>query len=355
MFLHFDYHPELLARIRAWEGATWSQSHKAWHMAWQPDILPKLEAHFQGIATLDTRPIETVAGKVLSSRPELWIGGAPVAGVQQQLELFLAFMRQKRYSESTITSYLKALRVFFVYFQKEASAITNEDLTDFNNHLAGLGISFSFQNQLASALKLFYEKVEDRRLDIEKIERPLPEHKLPNVLSQEEVRAVLCAPSNIKHRAMLALIYGCGLRRSELLKLKLTDVDSGRGMLIVRNAKGRKDRLVPVSEKQLELLREYYKSARPEQWLFEGQRAGSPYSAQSLQSVMQQAVKKARVKKPASLHWLRHSYATHLMEKGIDLRYIQALLGHKSSKTTEIYTHVSRKSLQNISSPFDDL
>jgi integrase/recombinase XerD len=175
------------------------------------------------------------------------------------------------------------------------------------------------------------------------------------VLSKEEVASILNASINQKHRTMLSLIYACGLRRSEVLNLKPKDVDSKRGMLTIRNAKGRKDRLVPISGKVIEMLRSYYKAYRPKVWLFEGQFEGTPYSEQSIQSVLKQAVRAAGIKRPVTLHWLRHSYATHLLESGTDLRYIQELLGHKSSKTTEIYTHVSMKSLQKIKSPFDDL
>lgn len=154
---------------------------------------------------------------------------------------------------------------------------------------------------------------------------------------------------------MLSLIYACGLRRSELLNLKPGDIDSKRGLLSIRNAKGRKDRVVPVSEKIIELLRDYFKSYRPKVYLFEGQEEASRYSEESLSKVLKNALKSAKINRPVTLHWLRHSYATHMLESGVDLRYIQELLGHKNSKTTEIYTHVSIKSLQKIKSPFDDL
>ena len=154
---------------------------------------------------------------------------------------------------------------------------------------------------------------------------------------------------------MLSLIYSAGLRCGELLKLKPTDIDSNRMLIIVREGKGKKDRIITLSEKILLLLKEYYKAFRPKVWLFEGQRPAEQYSERSLQLVLKQAIKRAKINKPVSLHWLRHSYATHLLESGTDLRYIQELLGHKSSKTTEIYTHVSTKSIQKIKSPFDDL
>lgn len=154
---------------------------------------------------------------------------------------------------------------------------------------------------------------------------------------------------------MLSLIYACGLRRSELINLKPTDVDSKRSLLIIRQSKGRKDRVAPMSDKLIELLRDYYKSYRPKEWLFEGQKTGTKYSTKSLENVLKQSVRKANIKKPVTLHWLRHSFATHHLESGTDLRYIQAILGHKSSRTTEIYTHVSTSYLKNIRSPFDDL
>ena len=154
---------------------------------------------------------------------------------------------------------------------------------------------------------------------------------------------------------MLSLIYSCGLRRGELLNLKAADIDSKRGVVVIRQGKGKKDRITPLSVKILELLRSYYSSWKPTTWLFEGAKAGEQYSEKSLENVLKQALIKSKITKPVTLHWLRHSYATHLLESGTDLRYIQELLGHSSSRTTEIYTHVSTKSLQQIKSPFDDL
>jgi integrase/recombinase XerD len=154
---------------------------------------------------------------------------------------------------------------------------------------------------------------------------------------------------------MLCLIYSCGLRRSELLNLKPNEIDSKRNIVLIKQAKGKKDRIVPLSAKILELLRKYYVIYRPKHFLFEGSLPGAPYSEKSLQSVLKQALQKAKIEKPVTLHWPRHSYATHLLENGTDLRYIQELLGHSSSRTTEIYTHVSTKNLQQIRSPFDDL
>ncbi len=197
--------------------------------------------------------------------------------------------------------------------------------------------------------------MEHRSMEIESIQRPFRERKLPNVLSKEEVKHILSSLRNQKHRMMLVTIYACGLRCGELLNLRLRDVDSKRNFLIIRQAKGKKDRYVPITVKLIEELREYFKMYKPKTWLFEGQRIGEPYSARSLQLVLKEALIQARIKKPVTLHWLRHSFATHLLESGTDIRYIQSLLGHNSPKTTMIYTHVSEQSLSKIKMPYDDL
>ena len=202
---------------------------------------------------------------------------------------------------------------------------------------------------------MFYRSQYKKKLDIDQIERPRREKKLPNVLSKQEVKRIIQAPVNLKHKLMLCLIYACGLRRSELLNLVPREIHSDRNLLIIRQSKGKKDRIVPISNNLIEQLREYYKIYRPNVYLFEGQTPGERYSDRSLQLVLKSAVNKAKINKPVTLHWLRHSYATHLLESGTDLRYIQELLGHSSSKTTEIYTHVSIRNIQQIRSPFDDL
>jgi integrase/recombinase XerD len=276
---------------------------------------------------------------------------------QQNIEQFARWMRSKRYSRNTEKVYTDAIRVFLMFVSDKAlHDICNDDVIRFNNdYILKRKLSASFQNQTVNAIKLFFRTVENRRLELEKVHRPKQSKKLPSVLSKEEIKMILEAHGNMKHRAMLSLIYACGLRRSELINLKPTDVDSKRHILIIRKAKGGKDRIAPISEKLIEMLRGYYRAYKPKVWLFEGQVSGDKYSEKSLENVLKQAVKKAGIGKPVSLHWLRHSYATHLLESGTDLRYIQELLGHKSSKTTEIYTHISTKSIQNIVSPFDTL
>lgn len=270
---------------------------------------------------------------------------------------FINFLNYRRYSPNTIKTYTDALEVFFRFHQnKEPENLTVEDIIAFNTgYILQKNLSTSYQNQVINAIKLFYRNRFNRSMEVDYIQRPKREKRLPNVLSKAEIKAIIEAPTNLKHRAMLSLMYACGLRRSELLNLTLKDVLSDRNLLFIRQSKGKKDRVVPISDKIIDMLREYYKAYKPKTWLFEGQFPNTKYSEMSLAKVLKQSVLKAKIVKNVSLHWLRHSYATHLLESGTDLRYIQELLGHSSSRTTEIYTHVSTRNLQQIRSPFDDL
>jgi len=276
---------------------------------------------------------------------------------EQHLLAFKSYMHYRRYSPNTIKTYTETLEIFFRFFQNRAlESLTIEDIIDFNNdYILKKNLSASYQNQVINAIKLFYRNRFNRAMEVDFIQRPRREKRLPNVLNKKEIKAILEAPTNLKHRAMISLIYACGLRRSELLNLTLKDILSDRNLLFIRQSKGKKDRVVPISMKLIAMLRDYYKAFKPKTWLFEGQLAGEKYSERSIQLVLNQSVSKAKINKQVSLHWLRHSYATHLLESGTDLRYIQELLGHSSSKTTEIYTHVSTRNLQQIRSPFDDL
>ncbi len=328
----FEKNATLIARIKTFEDARWSASNKYWH-------LPDTEAnrlHFK-------LPLAHTL--------------VPNAEGIASIENFKRYLLSKRYSSNTITTYSDAIKSFLTFFNSKAvKDITNEDVIAYNNdYILKHKFSSSYQNQIVNAIKLFFKIIKDSKVEIDKIHRPKREKTLPNVLSKEEVKAILSAHSNLKHKVMLSMIYSCGLRRSELLNLKPNDIDSKRNIVIIRQSKGKKDRITPLSPKILEMLRDYYLENKPKTWLFEGQNKGEPYSEQSLQSVLKQALQKARITKPVTLHWLRHSYATHLLESGTDLRYIQELLGHNSSKTTEIYTHVSTKSIQQIKSPFDEL
>ena len=330
--VHFEKDADMMARIKQFAGIRWSQQLKVWHL---PDT-EENRIKFK-LAT---------ASSLLPSEEGII-----------QIEKFQLWLRSKRYSERTINTYKDALKSFFVFFNTKAIAdLTNEDVIKYNNEfILKNKLSASYQNQITNAIKLYFKTIKYTKIEIDKIHRPKRAKVLPNVLSKEEVKAILEAHSNNKHKMMLSLIYSCGLRSGELLALKPIHIDSKRNIVLLKNAKGQKDRITPLSPKILEMLRTYFKEYRPIIYLFEGQKAGMPYDARSLQLVLKQALRKTKITKPVTLHWLRHSYATHLLESGTDLRYIQELLGHSSSKTTEIYTHVSTKSIQQIKSPFDDL
>ena len=328
----FEKNAELIYRIKKLEGAKWSSSFSVWHL---PDTAEN-RIRFRLPPASDFLPSEDAILKI---------------------EKFKQWLCSKRYSENTIKTYSEALRKFMLFYrEKPISEITNEDVIIYNNnYILKNNLSASYQNQIVNAIKLFFRTIRDTKIEIDKIHRPKTAKLLPNVLSKEEVKLILNAHSNLKHKAMLSLVYSCGLRCGELLSLLPRHIESKRNIVLLKNAKGKKDRIVPLSSKILEMLREYFKIYKPSTYLFEGQTAGKPYDSRSLQLILKKALHKTGITKPVTLHWLRHSYATHLLESGTDLRYIQELLGHNSSKTTEIYTHVSTKNIQQIKSPFDDL
>jgi len=206
-----------------------------------------------------------------------------------------------------------------------------------------------------SAIKFYYEQILKKGKVLYDLPRPKKEKKLPNILSQSEVLSILDSVDNIKHKSILFLTYSAGLRVGEVVRLKIDDIDSDRMLIHIRQGKGRKDRYTILSEVALDILREYAYIAKPKDWLFPGGKDNDFLTERSVQKIFATACKKANIKKNVSVHSLRHSFATHLLESGTDLRYIQELLGHSSSKTTEIYTHVTQANLSKIRSPLDRL
>ena len=272
------------------------------------------------------------------------------------LRRFEQYLEQSRYSPSTIKSYLSVLKLFFSkHIHLSVHDMRMDDVLHFNyvQFIQGQQ-SHSAQNQFVSAMKLFLSFHHSSLIIPEDIPRPRRARRLPDVLTKEEVARIIAATGNIKHRCLLSTIYGCGLRIGEMLRLRLVDVRSEEGLLYIKAAKGNKDRRVPLSPRLLNMLREYYIAYRPKTYLFEGQKGGA-YSSSSARKVLKRASKKAGIQVSVKLHTLRHSYATHLLESGVGLRYIQEILGHNSPKTTMLYTHVSGKRLSEVRSPLDDL
>lgn len=366
MTVSFDKNDAILRCLKTLPHLTWSQTHKAWYLPFSSSLQPTLFRLLSSLAYIDYSALkrqELTPAHVGLSSEKIKQAGAPsplgnlTPEHEEKMKRFRSWMLSRRYSGSTINTYADALSVFLRYFNwKKPEEINNEDLIHFNTqYILANHCSASYQNQVVNAVKLFFRTLESRQLNPDLVHRPKRSKTLPNVLSKEEVKQILMASGNVKHRAMLCLMYSCGLRCGELIRLKPEHIDANRKLLIVKQSKGRKDRIVPLSEKIIDLLRKYHQAFRPVNYLFEGQKTGEMYDERSLQQVLKKSVSKAGVSKPVTLHWLRHSYATHLLENGTDLRYIQEILGHSSSRTTEIYTHVSNKSIQKIISPFDYL
>lgn len=357
-YVTFDFNREIFAKFRQLPGIKWDKDERCFIIDRAIIDLEALIVIFSEIAQLKIiqSPLISVEERKARLRPIDYLEQlSPI--YEQVIGQYSAYLTSRRYSPSTVKTYVDSLSTFLRYVQpSDLSEVNEQDIIRFNNeYILANNFSSSYQNQVINALKLFYGRIYHTQLDLDIVHRPKREKLLPNVLSKEEVKQIINNPRNIKHRAMLSMIYACGLRRSELLSLKIEDVHSRRGLVIIRQSKGKKDRVVPLSDKLLELLRTYYKLYRPKIWLFEGRMPGERYSEKSLENVLKQSITKSGITKKVTLHWLRHSYATHLLESGTDLRYIQELLGHNSSRTTEIYTHVSQHKIQQIRSPFDDL
>jgi integrase/recombinase XerD len=354
LLIKFPYDKEIQEAVRKMKTpARWSASKRSWYVYYTREAAFEIKKHLGPICIIEA----DILKQKLKEIKETEIKQQHLQNNYDKIARFSDWMHSRRYSGSTVNTYIDSLRAFLKFFHTKAiEDISNDDIIFFNNeHILRNNFSASYQNQVVNAVKLFFRHIEKRSIDVDLIHRPKRQKLLPNVLSKEEVKMILEAAQNIKHKTMLSLIYACGLRCGEILRLKPDHVDTRRGILIIKQSKGRKDRIAPLSLKTIEMLKRYREAFKTTTYLFEGQNAGSPYDERSLQNVLKQNVARAGITKPVSLHWLRHSYATHLLENGTDLRYIQEILGHSSSKTTEIYTHVSNKAIQKITSPFDYL
>lgn len=262
----------------------------------------------------------------------------------------------RRYSSSTQKVYITMFRSFLGYtYPTPLHHIGQETILNYQKYLViTRKVSASYQNQSINAIKFYAEQVLGLERNVYNLDRPMKPQRLPKVLAQQEVLRILSMVNNIKHKAILSTIYGCGLRISECTALRIEDIDSLNQRVWLRNAKGRKDRITLLPDSLLDLLRTYYRLYKPKEWLFEGPKF-KQYSVSSIRKVFNKAKSAARITKPATVHTLRHSFATHLLENGTNLRYIQRLLGHSSSKTTEIYTHVCQTDLTKIISPLDSI
>lgn len=371
--IYFDKDWEVIREVKKIPEVKFSNTHKCWYVPDQKNGVAKIIDTLRGKIWVDISALkEKIENKTRESENRT---AGPAEGDKkkaiqevtkphrelhndqhQALRMMEQKLKLRGYSTNTQRTYLHMFKEFLLFYTQTHPL----DLTEIEikNYLLFLieqrKLSRSVQNQSINAIKFFYEKVLMQERKVYDLERPVKERRLPEVLSQQEIMAIFEALDNIKHRMMLMLVYAAGLRRSELLNLRIGDVDMNRNTVFIRGGKGRRDRQSVMAQSLNPLLREYLEKYNPGFWLFEGS-DGNRYSESSLRQVFHRAAKKAGIKKQVRLHMLRHSFATHLLESGTSTRYIQVLLGHESPKTTEVYAHVSRFALDRIQSPLDQM
>ena len=344
LLVKFKYNDSIINLVRKIPNASWSSSLKSWYFKDTKENLELVLNTFKNITTIDTSNLskkDTLRRNLTDNQKKL-------------LNSFYIYLKGKRYSKSTVRTYTFFVADFINYNSKRAlNQLTNRDVELFiETVFIERNYSISSQRQFISALKIFIIFYPHTKINNLTLERPKKTRNLPSVLSQEEILNIISCTQNLKHRAVIALIYSCGLRISELINLKLAHFLLERKQLIIKNGKGRKDRYVSLADSFYPLLSNYYHSYKPKKYFVEG-RKGERYSAQSVRHFLRKSCSKARIKKTVTPHTLRHSYATHLLENGVDIRYIQSLLGHAKPETTMIYTHVKRKDLMEIQNPLD--
>ena len=382
--IYFNYNKSLQQLVRQ-AGAAWSQTNKTWYMLLSKANYLKIKTVLGGHAIVDYSALKIYLEEkknaviknssahlpVLVKNPTVIVSPKPVNnrpgnGKRQihpvnahVLTAMEQYLRLKAYSKSTLNTYLGEMKQLLLALKD----IHADDLTA--DHIKKYMVFCSEKLKLTentlhsriNALKFYYEQVLKKEKFFWDIPRPKKPMQLPRLLNETELTRLFNALSNKKHKAMLFTVYSAGLRVSELVNLKISDIDSNRMQIFVRRAKGKKDRYVNLSPLLLDILRKYIKEyePRPRVYLFESKQTFSPYPTRTVQQIFANAKHKAGIGKDVGIHSLRHSFATHLLDKGTDIRYIKDLLGHFNIKTTERYLHVSKKQLVNIISPFDDL
>lgn len=371
--LQFIGDAELNNLVKKLKGIKWSHSNKCWYLPLTKENYTAVIKAINRKAITDTTLLKQYLHKRKQIKatipaPPKKIISKPITSVPAwrlckenlaALEKFVEQLKLKSYSPSTIRTYRNEfLQLLQLLKNKPANELTPDDLRRYMVYaMEKEGIKENTAHSRLNALKFYFEQVLRRDKFFWEIPRPKKAHQLPKIFSQDEIAAIINSINNKKHKVMLMLAYSAGLRISEVVTLKTFEIDSKRMTIFINAAKGKKDRLVTLSPVLLVMLREYALEYKPDKkgYLFEGSAKGDPYSTRSLQEVLQSAKKKAGVIKPGSIHSLRHSFATHLIEKGTDVTMIQKLLGHNDIKTTLIYLHTSNKNLLKIISPLDDL
>lgn len=351
----FPYDPNLVAKVRIIDGRKWHKDKKYRTFPNTDGTLEKILEVFEGEEIHIDPALKGTVPDLLTEQSGVVESALSLQDKRHDFEDLRRELVSRKYSYKTIKGYIYYNRDFLNFINKKPTEINESDIKDYLLYLAEeKKAATSTLNQAINALKFYYGTMLERKFVYE-VKRLRKDKKLPLVLSKEEVAKILHSVDNLKHRTILMLTYSAGLTVGEVVRLKIEDIEGKRMLIHVKGSKGRKDRYTILSAKALEMLRQYWKKYKPAKWLFEGAKEGRHLSIRSVDKIFRNACNKTGIKKDVSVHTLRHSFATHLLEGGTDLRYIQELLGHAHSKTTEIYTHVSNKSLGKIMSPLDTL
>lgn len=376
--LYFTFQSALQSAVRKINGIRWSHTQKCWWLPFDKENYLRIMQSLQNIARID----DTSIRGMLVQQPDISITTRiPAAGnntiyskipglketapansrIYEINKEVLTKMKQqlvlKSYSPSTIRTYMNEMRAFLEAIkQHPAEGFTTERLKGYLQYCAeNLKLSENTLHSRINALKFYYEQVLNKEKFFWEIPRPKKPEILPKVISKERIADLINSIENVKHKTIIMLTYACGLRVSEVVSLKVNAIDGQRRTIFINRAKGKKDRVLSLNPNMLIMLREYYRQYRPKYYLFEGQNKNEHLSERSIQQVIQKAKRKAGIKQEGSMHMLRHSFATHLLDKGIDVVFIQKLLGHNNIKTTLRYLHVTNKDLVHIISPLEDI
>ena len=336
IFIYFDPDSEINAKVKKLAGVKWSQTKKAWYVSDNHTYRKKFSL-----------PLKSTGKEVLAHI---------FAENQPALQLFIETLQLKAYSESTIKTYRNEFaQLLYLLKNVQVNTLDSVKLRSYFLYCTNtLKLSENTLHSRINAVKFYFEQVLHRETLFFEIPRPKKPSQLPQVISAKDIKKLFEVTLNLKYNLMLKLCYGMGLRVSEIINIKIADIDSENMQVFIERAKGKKDRYANLPESILQQLREYYKANKPKKYLFEGQ-YGNQYSIRSVQKVFKDAMQKARINKAVGIHGLRHSFATHLLDNGTDIKFIQELLGHNDIKTTLRYIHVTRQSLKNVKSPLDKL
>jgi site-specific recombinase XerD len=349
--LIFGFDNELIKLIKTYPYHSWDAKNKWWTIPFSDKYLNEIQTLSSAKGLKVSYEEEPAGSKGLKK-----MSAFDIPNYRECPEEMILKLKELRYSEKTIKTYKGLFEEFINYYHKyDINKIEEPQIISFLRFLVmDRKVSTSYQNQAINAVKFYYEKVLGGQRKFYFIDRPKKERTLPTVLNEDEVIRLFAGVENIKHKTILMLAYSSGLRLGEIVRLKIKDIDRERMQIRIEQSKGKNDRYTKLSMRFLTVLDKYLEEYRPKDFLFEGAK-GEDYSPSSIQNIIKAAVEKAGIQKRTTMHTLRHTFATHSLENGVDLRYIQSMLGHASSKTTEIYTHITTKGFDQIKSPLDSL